>query len=268
MTDTPYMPLWIRDFVGDTTHLTAEETGAYILLLGAMWLRGGTLDTSDMSDLCRMARVHPSRWSRVWLRLLPFFTVVDDKTLIQKRLADELKRTSGIREANSQKATLGWRTRRNKNNKLAPDEHIISNVSHTHTHIKEDSVAKATGAAPLLDFKKEAFRKGVNMLVAEGVPEKQARSLVGKWRKLSGGDDEALVELLDRAADVDPVVLAEWMGAALNNSVTRIQMRGESYLIPPQTEQWEAWHKFFIRLNDPRIYTKGVLTVPSLWPRG
>jgi hypothetical protein len=118
-----------------------------------------------------------------------------------------------------------------------------------------------------VDFRKLAFTKGLNMLMAEGMPERQARSLIGRWRKLCGQDDEALCDLLDRAAEVDPVVLAEWMAASLQVNDRRIRMKGDKYIIPPGTDQWEAWHRFFIRLNDPRVYRKGALEVPSLWPR-
>lgn len=42
----PWMPLYIGDFIADTAHLSAEETGAYILLIMHYWVHEDCLNSS------------------------------------------------------------------------------------------------------------------------------------------------------------------------------------------------------------------------------
>lgn len=79
---------------------------------------------------------------------------------------------------------------------------------------KGSSEANASGVKPPADPVKELFDLGVSILVSSGQTEKQARSLLGMWRKSSGGgskgDAEVLVGLMECRAKLisDPV---EWL---------------------------------------------------------
>jgi len=74
---SPYMPLYVADYIGDTQHLTTEQHGAYLLLLMAMWRNGGSLP-NDASKLSRIARVSFRRWAQVSPEVMEFFTVEGD----------------------------------------------------------------------------------------------------------------------------------------------------------------------------------------------
>jgi uncharacterized protein YdaU (DUF1376 family) len=58
----PWMPLWVGDFITDTEHLTAAETGAYIRLIMFYWVSGGL--PADEKAIARIARLDSKAWRR------------------------------------------------------------------------------------------------------------------------------------------------------------------------------------------------------------
>lgn len=83
-----WMPLFIGDFLADTSHLTTEQIGAYALLLMAMWRNGATLDPSE-EELAAIARLPVERWQAHAPKLMRFLTPTAEGLLTQKRLAEE-----------------------------------------------------------------------------------------------------------------------------------------------------------------------------------
>lgn len=82
-----WMPLYIGDYLADTSHLTAEQHGVYLLLLMAMWRSGGKLPNDDQ-QFASIARVTPRRWRAMKVTILAFFSV-SDHCVFQARLVEE-----------------------------------------------------------------------------------------------------------------------------------------------------------------------------------
>lgn len=72
MAALPYMQLYVADYLADTTHLTAEEHGAYMLLLFSYWQTGKPL---RIDRLATVARIPNERWNSVADTLGEFFHV-------------------------------------------------------------------------------------------------------------------------------------------------------------------------------------------------
>jgi uncharacterized protein YdaU (DUF1376 family) len=158
MSTAPMMPLFPDAYLADTTHLTTEEHGAYLLLLMAMWRRGGTL-LNDDADLARIVRLAPSRWRKTKARLLPLLSV-DGGELTQKRLKKEWEHVSEKRQTNAKNGRLGGRPKANINNRLEkangyeinnpkesphyPDP-ISQNRPYVHSHIKPSTRTSVGG---------------------------------------------------------------------------------------------------------------------------
>ena len=70
MSKLPSMPFFVDAYLADTTHLTLEEHGAYLLLLMSMWRRGGSIPDDDIMT-ARMLGASPRAWRRLKLRLMP-----------------------------------------------------------------------------------------------------------------------------------------------------------------------------------------------------
>lgn len=115
MNSRPFMKLFWDDYLRDTEdELTLEQHGAYLLLLGWMWRRGGAIPDDD-ALIARKLRVSTVRWRR-HLRpaLEPLLTIFDGK-ISQKRLEKELGFLAELSAKNSAKAKARWA----KNNDLA-----------------------------------------------------------------------------------------------------------------------------------------------------
>ncbi len=115
MSKAPYMPLWVSDFLGDTLDLDAKEVGAYMLLLMAMWQRGGTLP-DDEKKLRRVARVGRD-WPRVWGNLRHYFTS-ENGTISNPRLSVELQKVDTKRRVNARSGARGGAAKALKNKEL------------------------------------------------------------------------------------------------------------------------------------------------------
>lgn len=103
------MPLYIGDYLSDTMHLSAEESGAYLHLLMHSW-KTGTLP-SNSETLRRIAKVDYDRWDYAWSILQAFFKQSSDGAWIQERLEKERVSWQNKKEARSEKAQKGAKAR-------------------------------------------------------------------------------------------------------------------------------------------------------------
>lgn len=67
-----WMPLWIGAYLADTTHLSRDEHGGYLLLLMAYWRNKGPL-TDDGNRLANIVKATPAEWRRLRPVLVEFF---------------------------------------------------------------------------------------------------------------------------------------------------------------------------------------------------
>jgi uncharacterized protein YdaU (DUF1376 family) len=117
------MPLYIADYLADTAHLSATESGAYLHLIMHYWLNG-SLPTED-SSLARIAKVHPPHWQKIRISLAPFFGNPKRGGLwIQKRVALEMRKSEEIS---------------NKRKAAALQMHIKSSASALQMHTQSQS---------------------------------------------------------------------------------------------------------------------------------
>jgi uncharacterized protein YdaU (DUF1376 family) len=103
MSRAPWMPVFTDALLGDTSHLSAEEFGAYCLILFATWNNGGRPFDDDDHRMARIIRSTPKRWQKLRPVLTQFFDLSDRKWA-QKRLQKEYAR---IELSLSQKSLAG-----------------------------------------------------------------------------------------------------------------------------------------------------------------
>jgi uncharacterized protein YdaU (DUF1376 family) len=114
------MPLYIGDYLAETQHLSAEQSGAYLHLLMHEW-RVGPLPL-DLEVLRRIARVERDAWSNAWAMLEHFFTR-SEAGYMQARLEVEKVKSQENRERFSNRGKAGAKKRWSKMH-----EHATSNA--------------------------------------------------------------------------------------------------------------------------------------------
>ena len=81
------MPLYIGDYLADTSRLTTEQHGAYLLLLMDYW-RSGKLPDNDQV-LAQICKLNPDAWSNAKAMLIQFFSI-EQGFWIHKRVEQEM----------------------------------------------------------------------------------------------------------------------------------------------------------------------------------
>ena len=103
---TFWMPLYIGDYLAATSHLSTEESGAYLHLLMHEW-RNGPLPADDDDMLRRITRMDTVPWSRSRARLTKFFVHNGNNELIQPQLETERAASTERRRAYQERAKKG-----------------------------------------------------------------------------------------------------------------------------------------------------------------
>ena len=89
MSKMPVMPIFTDVLIGDTTHLSSEEFGAYCLIMFATWNNSGKPFPDDDDRMARVCRVSAVRWRSKIRPILVSFFDLSDGFWRQKRLEKE-----------------------------------------------------------------------------------------------------------------------------------------------------------------------------------
>lgn len=218
-------PIWVDAFQRDTQHLEADEIGAYFLILMAMWTRETCDFPDDDSRLARVSRVSTRLWkSRIGPVIREFLTAANG-VVTSKRLREEATYVERqVKQQSDRKVgEISSKSLKERN----PDPSADHSVDEPRNHPSQqpnnptdipEAVASGRSASiampagdpdfppPEDDFAKDLFDRTVAFLGRHGIAERQARSILGKWRKSS--DDAAIFDACMACAKsgvVDPI---------------------------------------------------------------
>ena len=107
VTNRPWMPLYVADYLADTAHLNAAQSGAYLHLIMHYWTIGH-LPTDDPS-LSRIARMTLPEWRRNRPVVESFFM----SGWRHKRVDEELSKAARLAATASSRARVASRSRWN-----------------------------------------------------------------------------------------------------------------------------------------------------------
>lgn len=240
------LPLWADAFHRDTQDLSAEEVGAYFLILMAMWARENCDLPDDDKRLARICRVSPTLWKRRMGPLMRGFFEASDGIIFSERLKKEAKfvELSVTQQSKRKNGKSTCNTLKNNDTPLSADHPWIdggSTVDHptynpTTQHIKthDDSSASI-----------EVFHPREVVLEAMGIDRS---GVLGPTGKIIG-------------TPADMAILNQWMALPAMNldqvcAVIR-EVMAKKRDGPPTT------FKYFNRAMQER---SGALTQPALEP--
>lgn len=203
MSAPPYMKFFWGDYFKSTRHLTRDQHGAYLMLIGEAWRLGGTLPDDDQK-LAAWAICTPAEWAEIKPIIMEFFALRRGKW-VHDRVREELasyqttsrKRKEAGRKGGSVKPGKDSENPEAIAKQLGVDTRAFSEPEPEPYKI-EGSEDKSSGLGPPLDLDREAWEKGVGLLVASGANSKSARSMFGKLVK-SAGSARALLPAIVQA---------------------------------------------------------------------
>ena len=146
-----WMPLYVADYLADTMHLNASQSGAYLHLIMHYWQHGSLPD--DDEKLSRIARMRIEDWRRHRGTVEAFF----QPGWRHARIDSELSRSAEI--SNKRKAAAKQKHSNSSANAPANAEQM-----HTHTRASSQSPSDPNGSAS--DAEKELFKRGKEILGA------------------------------------------------------------------------------------------------------
>lgn len=218
MSDAPYMPLYIGDYIRDTRHLTTEQHGAYLLLLMAMWTAGGELK-NDEGKLARTAGMSLAKWRKIGSDVMDFFTV-SGSHITQKRLKTERVKYAELSEKRRHYGSLGGAAKALKTHKThvakatakashLPEQKasISEPISEDTSSLRSDVEARAPKPTPL-SMLSAVLDPERAMAVVEHRKAKKAPLTASSAEKLA----RKLAEWPDPNEAADEMLAAGWQG--------------------------------------------------------
>ena len=121
-----WMPLYIGDYLRKTMRLTAEQHGAYLLLIMDYWQNGPAPDNDTV--LSQIARLTPDAWSNARSILAQYFDVRDGHWF-HNRLEEELAEASRRKGSAKAKAAAAARARWGKKKQASDAPSIAPSIA-------------------------------------------------------------------------------------------------------------------------------------------
>jgi uncharacterized protein YdaU (DUF1376 family) len=219
MSAKPWHKRYHSDALSGMLPLTLEERGAYQTVLDLIYDRGGPIIDNERLLAgymnCSIRKWRSLREALIAKRKLALVDGHLTNSRAEKEIENEVK-TSRKRAENGSKGGRAKAERSengNENNEsdLAGLEQSSSLRARSRSQRLETIPNGMGGAPPSLS--ERLWTDGLAIVIATGIGERQARGLLGKWRKLSG-DAGALALLADaQAQSVSDLV--PWMEAAV-----------------------------------------------------
>jgi uncharacterized protein YdaU (DUF1376 family) len=180
-----WMPLYIADYLADTTRLTTEQHGAYMLLIMDYWRNGAPPD--DDAVLSNITRLSLPVWKKSRIALLTMFEI-EDGLWVHKRIDKEIKLAADNSDKYSKRAKLAAEKRWGKD--------ASSNATSIATSNKEGLHIECTSPSPSPSISKDIERE----------PKKKSATLPNDFELTAASREFSDGKGLDTTAELEKFV--------------------------------------------------------------
>jgi len=192
MAALPYMQLYVADYLADTMHLTAEEHGAYLLVIMNYWQTGQAVPKNRLPSI---AKISNGRWPQVEQTLSEYFTEDENGHWFHARIEADLAkvRSKSVKASKAGKASAAKRAtaqpidRQGKSNERSIGVELESN------HIDTDTDTEALRISTNVDI-------GFDRFWTEYPIKKKKKEALKVWqsKKLHKKADEIVADVAKR----------------------------------------------------------------------
>ncbi len=273
MAKRPWMPLYTGDYLKDTPHLMATESGAYLHLLMHYWDRGGPIPDDDKL-LCRIAKVHPPHWPRIRKVLECFFSLTKTPgSWYHQRVELEISKQSEISNKRKE-AALQKHSNSSANAEqmhTQSQSHLVSKEDKKETPLPPKGGRKRKTPKTQIDPNWQLSEKGMDYAINHGWS-------TGFIAEQSETFRNHCLKKASTFADWE-AAWRNWVLSPYNDPAKRAPASSKPnepmlQLVPPDpnwieldSDEWYAWRKHRGGIAFPLDRNRGWIA-PSRWPPG
>lgn len=206
----PFFRFYPTDFMSGVRGLTAQEVGVYTMLLCRMYEESGPIEDHALR-LATYCGMRVGTFEKTLNKLVDLGKIKRcDGRLFNDRAREEISSRADDLKVASRAGKASAEKRQQKQSNDATT--VQRPFNHTDTDTDKYSDTNVSDGQAV-DFAKVIFERGVAFLCRHGQTERNARALVGKWRK--GREDREVFDAFaacHKAGVTDPV---PWIEARL-----------------------------------------------------
>ena len=214
------------DWIAGTGELSLEQEGAYIRICALIYSRNRPIPDNDRW-LAGMCRVSLRKWRTLRQQLLDIGKItVQDGLIHQKRCQFELEKAAERARKCAENGAKGGRKSLKIRGILAKplerqetvEANAIATLKPTHqppTLTSDSKEESAPQSGAVVNPDEVLFDQCLAYLTARAVNEKQARSVIGSWRKQYGAG--AVIEVMSEASRQSVSEPVAWIVKALRS---------------------------------------------------
>lgn len=237
MAGYPSLPLFVKEYIVDTLHLSLLESGAYLHLLMQAWSTGDCSLPNDDKKLAAYTKLTIDEWLEIKPEIEVFFTVKNNRW-INTRLKKEF---DYVKEKTLARKKAG------RKGGIAKSMKTKENKSSNATNLLKQNDSNTLAPTPTPTPNKKIYKKDHFEQFWKAYPRKVAKPKAEDIYKRIITKKEATHEQIMKGLDVylGELSKADWLNPAHPTTWLNQARWEDEYGVKPETDVWATRAKLF-----------------------